>query len=143
MVLFTMENSGDFLGAEVPPRTGLSTGNPPSTSTPWGTKCLEGGAGNGPVGTRAPWGAGLRVVGWGQNRRLLMSCSLPFPPHKLIVQLNKLTGGSTSDRADVSPNKQSLLLSSTHPQLSLPSYPSLSFFHFSSSPQSDLRAATK
>lgn len=55
-----------------------------------------------------------------------MSCSLPFPPHKLIMQFNKLTGGSTSDGADVSLNEQSLLSSSTHPP-AIPSFISFSF----------------
>lgn len=58
-----------------------------------------------------------------------MSCSLPFPPRKLIVQFNKLTGGSTSDGADVSPNGASSRLPLI-PQLSLPLYPSLSLFNF-------------
>lgn len=40
---------------------------------------------------------------------------LPFLPHKLIAQFNKLTGGSTSDRADVSLNEPSPLSPSLRP----------------------------
>lgn len=44
-----------------------------------------------------------------------MRYSLPFLPHKLIVQFNKLTGGSTSDRADVNLNEPSSLSPSLCP----------------------------
>lgn len=44
-----------------------------------------------------------------------MKYSLPFLPHKLIGQFNKLAGVSTSDRADVSLNEPSPLSPSRRP----------------------------
>lgn len=55
-----------------------------------------------------------------------MRYSLPCLPHKLIVRFNKLTGGSTSERADVTLNEPSPPSPSPHPP-AIPSFPSSPF----------------